>query len=149
MAHFMVKGKRYTLATLESLTFDEARELKRISGIGIAPIFRALTETDPDAWLGLFVVSMQREDPHATEAALASESVVGLVESVEEDQPIPPVEGPEGPASSEEHAKDAASESPNDSNTASSSSAETVSQNGHTENSSSETTTPATAGGRD
>lgn len=99
MAHFTAKGKRYELATIDSFSFDEARELKRISGFTTGPLIQALAETDPDAWLGLFVISIKRTEEISPDD-LASENLIQMVDSVEADE-SPPAEGAKAPEGEE------------------------------------------------
>lgn len=101
MARFKALGKEYELATVYSLSFDEARELKRISGFTTGPIVQALAETDPDAWLGLFTVSIQRVEGDFQPVRLAGENLLEVVASIEGDSvPLDEKDGepPEEPA---------------------------------------------------
>ncbi len=96
-AYFTVKGTRYQLLQIEMLSFDEALELKRISGLPVGEIQAAFAQMDPAAILGLFVLSMKRANPAATELDLRSENLIDVVDTLEvvgeEDDARPPDPG--------------------------------------------------------
>jgi hypothetical protein len=84
VSYFTFRGQRYELLSLEKLTFDEARELKRISG-GMAPrqVMAALADLDPDATVAMLVVSMRRTRALAAEGEFASENLLDILASFE------------------------------------------------------------------
>jgi hypothetical protein len=90
---FEVGGERYPLLSVDEMSFAEARELKRISG-GMVPADIAVgTATlDPDALLAVFVLSMRRVKPDASEEDLAGENLLAVVNSLDgrEDDAGPP-----------------------------------------------------------
>lgn len=81
--YFTVKEKRYEIITIESLSWREAREVKRISGLPMGQIPLAMVEQDPDALVAVMVVSMQRTDPATTEFALMAENMNEVLETFE------------------------------------------------------------------
>lgn len=85
--YFTVKDRRYELATIDSLNFREALEVKRISGMPMSQVPLAVAESDPDACLAIFVVSIQRVDPAATEAMLMGENPTRILDTVERIEP--------------------------------------------------------------
>lgn len=69
--HFKFGGREYPLVL--SYTFEEARTIKRLTGMTLAQVERSFAEdgTDPDCIFAQFVVSVQRAEPHRTEAEIA------------------------------------------------------------------------------
>lgn len=96
---FTVNGQRYRLLTLEELSFDEALEIKRLSGgMTAREVVGAVADLDPQALLALFVVSMRRIRSHASEEDLLSENLMAIVDTLEqvseEADAGPPAQGP-------------------------------------------------------
>lgn len=123
---FSLLGKVYELAPLDSLTFDEAREFKRISGVPPgATATAALYDNDPDVWLGLLTVSIRRIDETFEVADLGDVALGYLVNALERDEPIPTT-GANAPESLEEPATPASDPPASGGNGATSPSAENV-----------------------
>ena len=64
---FQFKGRRYELARLESLTFEEALDAQRIGGMPVGEILIRAAANDASAWLAIFAVSIRRVDPDFNE----------------------------------------------------------------------------------
>lgn len=87
---FVVGDKTYELAQLEDLTFKEARLLKAYTPLTGPDLGLALSKMDPDAWIGVLVISMARtrgRSPVETlEAELEEINFLDAISSSEDDE---------------------------------------------------------------
>lgn len=93
MAHFEFAGRTYPLVT--SYTFEEARTIKRITGMTLAEVDSSFASdgTDPDCIFALFLVSVQRMDPARSENEISKVKMEDVRLVVEEDtSDSPPTE---------------------------------------------------------
>lgn len=139
---FKYKDRAYELARIESLTFEEALDAQRISGMPVGELLIRAAANDASAWLAIFAVSIRRVDPDFNEFELGGENFVDLIESVKEVREPPPGSEDE-PRSDEASAKAADNSSTNvgaGNGAADSSSAQAASLDGKGSSLSSETT---------
>lgn len=89
--YITVAGNRYALVPTDKLLSPELRELKRVSGLALAPFTKAIEDADWDAWFAWIYISMRRERANLTEAQLENEigdtPPVAVIGSVEEETP--------------------------------------------------------------
>jgi hypothetical protein len=85
-----VDGRTYPLLALsgDEFTWDEWREVKRLSGGILPPDFTAaLAGMDPDAWRALVLLSVRRHNPAIPDDVLANtnfaETLQGWMEAME------------------------------------------------------------------
>lgn len=91
--YFEVGGAKYELVPWEDWTFAENMTFQRVSGLPAGRLITGMGELDVNAYLGMFVVSMQRVDPSKTERDLTGlnfmETIENIVRVVEEPDPEP------------------------------------------------------------
>ena len=82
---FSVGGRRYNCLRFEELTFEEGLELKGLTG-GMAPVevLARMAVKDPDAWIGMIVLSMRRTRPEASPSELMNENLLAIIDAIDQ-----------------------------------------------------------------
>ncbi len=121
MASITIDEVEYELLSIDKLTFEDQRRLKKLTGgMSLQRIADGLDEMDADAWYGVVLLSCLKLDPRFVEARLNRMNMVDLLGAMKEDPEVgEPASDPPPVA-----AALAAVESPSDS-TSSSAGAET------------------------
>lgn len=99
IASITIRDVEYELLSLDKLTFDEQRKLKKLTGgMSLQKIADGLDEMDADAWYGVVLLSCQKLNPRFVAATLDEMNMVDLLgamkdedeveESVEDPPPI-------------------------------------------------------------
>ncbi len=78
MAHFKVNGSEYPLPDFDTITFDEGRAIKAVTGLRMGELLPAFNAGDSDAMLALFIVAKSRVDGSQGVADLGSLKIVDL-----------------------------------------------------------------------
>ena len=109
-----VNGKPVEIIPLSEMTVKELRLVKATSGMTPSVVAAVLDEMDPDAWLAVLLVSVQRVEPDASVEDLENLGLADLIASLDsgEETEVPPVEGAEAPAISSEQPSGEPSTSP-------------------------------------
>lgn len=104
MAHTVeVNGKPVEIIPLSEMTVKELRLVKATSGMTPSVVAAVLDEMDPDAWLAVLLVSVQRVEPDTKEEDLEGLGLADLISTLDSgDDVIPPMVGAEAPAISSE-----------------------------------------------
>lgn len=99
-----VNGKPVEIIPLSEMTVKELRLVKVTSGMTPSAVAAVLDEMDPDAWLAVLLVSVQRVEPDTKEEDLEGLGLADLISSLDsgEDADVPPAEGAEAPVPSSE-----------------------------------------------
>lgn len=99
-----VNGKPVEIIPLSEMTVKELRLVKATSGMTPSAVAAVLDEMDPDAWLAVLLVSVQRVEPDASVADLEGLGLADLISTLDsgEDVESPPVVGAEAPVPSSE-----------------------------------------------
>lgn len=107
MASITINEREYDLLSIDTLTFAEQRKLKKITGgMSLSRIAEGLDEMDADAWYGVTLLSVQKQNPRFTEAELAEVNMVDLLGSMKDedeeevDEDPPALAAPEAAAAS-------------------------------------------------
>ena len=97
IASITISGTEYELLSIDKLTFDEQRRLKKLTGgMSLQKIADGLDEMDADAWYGVVLLSCQKQEPRFVAGILDSLNMVDLLgamtddEEAEEDAGDPP-----------------------------------------------------------
>lgn len=84
----------YELLSIDKLTFDEQRKLKKLTGgMSLQKIADGLDEMDADAWYGVVLLSCQKLNPRFVAAWLDEMNMVDLLGAMSDDEDEA-VEGP-------------------------------------------------------
>jgi hypothetical protein len=85
----------YELLSIDKLTFDEQRKLKKLTGgMSLQKIADGLDEMDADAWYGVVLLSCQKQDPRFVPGMLDSMNMVDLLGAMADDEVEVSVEDP-------------------------------------------------------
>lgn len=86
MASIKVQDRRYELVQVDSLTFSQQRNLKRLtSGMTLPEIELGFKALDVDAWFGVVFMTVQKVNPAFTEDELEDLNFVEIMGSIEGD----------------------------------------------------------------
>lgn len=77
--HYLIGDRKVPIVSMDDMTWDELREVKRISGMSPGKVAEAVSEGDPDAWLALAFVSLKRVDPAAKVDDLGSVKMFDVI----------------------------------------------------------------------
>jgi hypothetical protein len=96
IASITINDVEYELLSIDKLTFDEQSELKKLTGgLSLQKIAQGLDEMDVDAWRGVILVSVQKQNPRFRPATLGALNMVDLIAAINDDADVEePTEDP-------------------------------------------------------
>lgn len=86
IASITINDVEYELLSIDKLTFDEQRKLKKLTGgMSLQKIADGLDEMDADAWYGVVLLSIKKLNPRFVDSTLDSLNMVDLLGAMSDD----------------------------------------------------------------